>query len=83
MENKIIEEAKVVVVLISILSTIHKDNSAWLNVLHGIRENLEDYMSTVEDSLKNIVEKLNNLSEEDRAKFITKDQMAVISEFTK
>ena len=53
----------------------------WLKTLSGFDDELEPYTEilSVENSLKNIAEKLNNLTEEERRIFITDEQMAVLN----
>src|ERR1700690_3897080 len=65
-----------------------QQQKVWLDTLIGFREELSSYEECMEpipipipsteniaSSLKVITDLLNNLSEEDRAKFVTKEQM--------
>ena len=53
----------------------------WLKTLSGFEYELEPYTEilSVENSLKNMAEKLNNLTDEERRIFITDEQMAVLN----
>jgi hypothetical protein len=63
----------------------HQQRS-WLNILLGFKEEIEVYEEalvypSVETSMINIVNNFNNLSDEDRSKFITQEQMDALKKY--
>ena len=63
-----------------------QQQEAWLNALLGFKEELEPYIEStlrfpsIEDSMKQIINNLNNMTEDERRIFVSDEQMAVISQ---
>jgi hypothetical protein len=92
MENEIEKVSKDIIKIIhrcSILSKATLDSKrqeTWLKTLQAIKENLSDYedvlapkIPSIEESLANVVNHLNELSDEERAIFITSEQMDMLN----
>lgn len=83
--NQIIKSLQSISSIIKIEGNF-KEQEAWISALSGIKEELEPYeeatlkFPSIEESMRQIINDLNNMNEDERRIFVTDEQMAVISQ---